>query len=140
LQSIIDVKFAELGATVVLRREQGVEAALDLVETGAGDRSRESLRSLLRAMEAREMAVVAEESAAAAQRAETFETISLGFLGAAIGLAAIAYGVLARRMRELETAITVCAWTKRVKFQGRWVGFEEFLHKRFRLRFTHAIS
>jgi len=43
-------------------------------------------------------------------------------------------------MRELETLITVCAWTNRVKYEGKWVSFEQYLHKRFNLRFTHGIS
>ena len=44
-------------------------------------------------------------------------------------------------VRKLQGQLqVVCAWTKRVKFQGKWVSFEDYLHTRFNLRFTHGIS
>jgi hypothetical protein len=36
--------------------------------------------------------------------------------------------------------ITVCDWTHRVKFNGSWVSFEDYLRTRFNLQFTHGIS
>ena len=42
-------------------------------------------------------------------------------------------------MRDLEGLITVCAWTRRVKWEGRWVTFEDYLAKRFNLHCTHGI-
>jgi len=42
---------------------------------------------------------------------------------------------------KLRTQIqTVCAWTKRIKDEGKWVSFEEFLSKHYGLQFTHGIS
>lgn len=35
---------------------------------------------------------------------------------------------------------TVCAWTKRIKDEGKWVSFEQFLSKHYGLQFTHGIS
>lgn len=64
----------------------------------------------------------------------------LGVVVIAIALGLTAFSLLGRRMRELETFITVCAWTKRVKYEGRWVPFEEFLEKRFQLKLSHGIS
>jgi len=39
-----------------------------------------------------------------------------------------------------EQVQTVCAWTKRIKDEGKWVSFEDFLGKHYGLRFTHGIS
>jgi len=44
-----------------------------------------------------------------------------------------------RRVRELEGLITICAWTQRVRWQGHWISFEDYLAQRFNLRCTHGI-
>lgn len=45
------------------------------------------------------------------------------------------------QIRELQGEIQlVCAWTKRIKSEGRWMQFEEFMARNFQLRFTHGIS
>lgn len=36
--------------------------------------------------------------------------------------------------------VTVCAWTRRVLDQGKWVKFEEFLDKRLHIATSHGIS
>lgn len=47
----------------------------------------------------------------------------------------------AARVRELEAGIvTMCAWTRTIKMDGRWVPVEVFLHDRLRLRVSHGIS
>ena len=44
----------------------------------------------------------------------------------------------AERMRnEIQT---VCAWTNRIKDEGKWISFEEFMAKHYGLRFSHGIS
>lgn len=35
---------------------------------------------------------------------------------------------------------TVCAWTHRIKDQGKWISFEEYLAKHFKMQFSHGIS
>ena len=34
----------------------------------------------------------------------------------------------------------VCAWTNRIRHEGRWMRFEEFLKSNLQLRFSHGIS
>ena len=47
----------------------------------------------------------------------------------------------AARVRELEAGIvTMCAWTRTVKMDGRWVPVEEFLQNRLGVRVSHGIS
>jgi hypothetical protein len=36
--------------------------------------------------------------------------------------------------------VTVCAWTRRVLDQGKWVRFEEFLEKHLQINVSHSIS
>ena len=35
---------------------------------------------------------------------------------------------------------TICAWTKRIKSEGRWMQFEEFLERQLQVRVSHGIS
>ncbi len=36
--------------------------------------------------------------------------------------------------------VTMCAWTRRIRWNGSWVSVEQFLHERFGLDVTHGIS
>ena len=46
----------------------------------------------------------------------------------------------AERAIELERLVTVCAWSKKIKVNGRWVTFEEFLVDNLGVRITHGID
>lgn len=39
-----------------------------------------------------------------------------------------------------EARLLVCAWTKRIYYDGRWMGAEEFLRDYLRLNLTHGVS
>lgn len=43
-----------------------------------------------------------------------------------------------RRLRR--GLLKVCAWTKRIEIDGRWVSIEEFLSKHLHLQLTHGMS
>ncbi len=92
------------------------------------------------AADQRELSLLAFDSAAVTERAEFFQRISVGLLVAACVLGGAGALLLRRRMGELEDMVTVCAWTKRVRFNGAWVSFEDYLQERFDLQFTHGIS
>lgn len=87
-----------------------------------------------------ELSRLALDSAAITQRAEHFQRISVWLLALACCLGGAGALLLKRRMHQLEDMITVCAWTKRVRFNNKWVSFEDYLHARFNLQFTHGIS
>lgn len=90
--------------------------------------------------EQRELSRLAHDSSAVTRRAEFFQRISVGLLVAACALGTAGAVLLRRRIRQFEDMITVCAWTKRVRFNDSWVSFEDYLHARFNLQFTHGIS
>ena len=46
----------------------------------------------------------------------------------------------AERATELERLVTVCAWSKKIQVDGRWVTFEEFLVDNLGVRITHGID
>jgi hypothetical protein len=49
-------------------------------------------------------------------------------------------GILFLRIQLLQNIITVCAWTQRVNYRGKWMRMEEFLWERFHVKVSHGIS
>lgn len=98
------------------------------------------MRRLLFALHRQEFAALVDQSEAAAARARGIQSMNGGLVAVALALAATSAWILYRRRRELEGLITVCAWTRRVHWQGHWISFEEYLSQRFNLRCTHGIS
>lgn len=74
-------------------------------------------------------------------QAQALQLLNLALSGAALLCAgAVAWHVFDRRLRARSGGmITVCAWTRRVLWDGRWISFEEYLAQRFNLRCTHGI-
>lgn len=140
LSSLIDAKRAEIEKTISLRERGSMAAALNIVETDDGRYTMESIRKMLAGLEIHEVRDLKEEGDHLEARAYRYQFVIVGLIGLAIVLTLLAGVLMARRLRELATMITVCAWTKRVKWRGQWVSFEEFLEQRFKLRFTHGIS
>lgn len=46
----------------------------------------------------------------------------------------------AERATELERLVTVCAWSRKIQVDGKWVTFEEFLVDTLGVRITHGID
>ena len=67
------------------------------------------------------------------------DAVSTGllFLSATVVIYA---GVLVLRIRQLQSIITICAWTQKVNFNGKWMPMEDFLWRRFRVKVSHGIS
>lgn len=140
INRLVGEKKAELSRTIELRRTNASGPALHIVDSGEGLNTMNSLRDAVHELEQHELAELALNSAAVSRWAGFFQRIGLGMLIAACLLGAAGAILLMRRVHELEAMITVCAWTKRVKFNGAWVSFEDYLHARFNLHFTHGIS
>ena len=49
-------------------------------------------------------------------------------------------GLCAAQIGKIYSLVTICAWSKRVNYEGKWVPLEEFMWKRFGTRITHGIS
>lgn len=97
------------------------------------------MRQLLFGLHRQEFAALVDHSASAAARARGIQSLNGGLIAVALTLAVAGTWILLRRRSELEGLITVCAWTRRVQWQGHWITFEEYLARRFNLRCTHGI-
>lgn len=140
VESLVADKLAELQHSIDVRHNEGRDAALKLVITDAGLRMMESIRGLVGKIEARELDLLTSRTEVVRQRTARFQFISFVMLGVAVLMTVAGFILFIRRVNELEKMITVCAWTKRVKHDGRWISFEEYLHNRFHVEFTHSIS
>lgn len=45
----------------------------------------------------------------------------------------------ARKIRELEAFLTMCAWCRRIRINSEWVHIEEYVKIKDKLRTTHGI-
>lgn len=138
--ALMAAKTTDMSRTIELRRSLQIGPALHLVDSGAGLKTMNALREAMHTLEERELSALALHSASVSRRAGFFQMFSLGMLVTACALGATGAVLFMKRVHELETMITVCAWTRRVKYKGAWVSFEEYLRARFNLRFTHGIS
>ncbi|MFA6961016.1 MAG: CHASE3 domain-containing protein [Opitutaceae bacterium] len=140
IQKLIGIKRKELGDTIALRRSDAMAPALQIMDSDIGVNTMEAVRAGVHEMELRELGTLTHNSASVGRRATVFQVVGLGMLFAACSLGTVGGILLMRRVCELESMITVCSWTKRVKYNGKWVSFEEYLHSRFKLQLTHSIS
>jgi len=44
------------------------------------------------------------------------------------------------KIKTLEEIVTMCAWSGKIRFDGRWVKTEEYLQNRFGVKVSHGIS
>ena len=115
-----------------------LSAAAAVANGAEGATGMAMLREALLNLEQKEFAALAESSAVASERADVSHGLLLGVSVACVfGIAGALF--LVRRTQEDETLITVCAWTKRVRFNNDWVSFEDYLRDRFNLQLTHGI-
>lgn len=87
----------------------------------------------------RTLDLAAPEAPSIAARVVWLQGANLALIAAAVALTAAALIVHFRRPRPLTHWVTICAWTRRIEWQGRWLTFEEYLAQRFDLRCTHGI-
>jgi hypothetical protein len=99
----------------------------------------DELRGLLAALHRHIAAADRGDAAWARSRAATIRTLNLGLVLVALAFAGGVGRWFLNRARDLEKMITVCAWTRRVLWRGKWISFEEYLIERFAVRCTHGI-
>lgn len=115
-----------------------VACVLNAVVVHANERRLDDLRRV--AATAPEQVIAWQEHATA-----TAQKVA-GFQGATLALMVLAFALItAAAWLHFQTApiagrwVTVCAWTRRVHWQGRWLTFEDYLAQRFNLHCTHGI-
>ena len=101
--------------------------------------SPDQISALIREMQADEDQVLSARKRVTQSDADARATVSTVLLSVSAAVI-IGAGILLLRIRQLHSIVTICAWTQRVNFNGRWMCMEDFLWHRFRMKVSHGIS
>ena len=124
---------AEFREVTKLKQSGQDEKALRLVSAG-GVLALNQIRSVIAEMQAAEDQTLASRLQENETKVNVRDAISTGLLCLS-AVVVTAAGVLLLRIRQLQSIITICAWTQRVNYNGKWMRMEDFLWQRFRLGF-----
>jgi len=139
LQEALATHFTRLQTALAAAAANGTFSGLAQIESNSSDQVRGQILGLIQALQQAELTALANTSSVLAERAESIQALNIGLIVLAATLTATGAWLVIRRVREIEKLITVCAWTRQVRWRGRWMSFEEYLAKRFRLHCTHGI-
>jgi CHASE3 domain sensor protein len=139
LTTAIQRNLDELGQSIDLKEKgQTNDAVALLLSAGSGSLLSE-IHAAIFTMQAYENAVLAERNANNDAQLNLRDDISTVLLATST-LVVVGAGILFLRIQQLQNIITVCAWTQRVNYRGKWMRMEEFLWERFRVKVSHGIS
>jgi CHASE3 domain sensor protein len=115
------------------------EKALQIARAAQESLIPDDIGSIIREMQADEDRVLSVRQKITQSDVDARATVSTVLLCVTAAVI-IGAGMLLLRIRQLQNIITICAWTQRVNFNGKWMRMEEFLWDRFRVRVSHGIS
>jgi CHASE3 domain sensor protein len=139
LTSAIQRTLDEFSQSIALKESGNTtEAIAMLLSAGSGSLLSE-IHSAIFTLQAYENAVLAERNANNDAQLDLRDDISTALLATST-LVVVGAGILFLRILQLQNIITVCAWTQRVNYRGKWMRMEEFLWQRFRVKVSHGIS
>jgi CHASE3 domain sensor protein len=138
LQATLRATLAELTRGMNLRTASNEKASSDLAISDTTDLIATASRQILQ-MRATEDELLAERTLTSDRKLDLRENISTVLLITSTALI-VGAGILFLRIQLLQNIITVCAWTQRVNYRGKWMRMEEFLWERFRVKVSHGIS
>jgi CHASE3 domain sensor protein len=139
VRALMHNAFTEMQQAIHLMQTGHPEAAWRRMTGPDGPRQMQVLAGELQAMNDEEGRLLQGRRVAIEEKLFLRENISVVLLFLSAGVAAGA-GVLLLRIQQLQSIITICAWTQRVNYNGRWMRMEEFLWERFRVKVSHGIS
>ena len=139
LTTAVQKKLDELSQSIALKESgQTNEAVAMLLSAGNGSLFSE-IHAAIFALQTYENTVLAERNANNDAQLNLRDDISTVLLATST-LVVVGAGILFLRIQQLQNIITVCAWTQRVNYRGKWMRMEEFLWERFRVKVSHGIS
>jgi CHASE3 domain sensor protein len=139
LVALAERKVAQLQSTVGFMTAGQREQAMASVRGGRGDQLLDDIK--VAAGEARQS-----ELGLLASRQRRFDDaidqrlILRRVLLASSLVVTLAAFYFALRLNRLESFTTMCAWSRTIQMDGRWVTFEEYLSQRFNVRVSHGIA
>ena len=139
LRPLVEAKLAEFRDVTRLKQSGQDEKALQLVSANGGVMALNQIRSLIAEMQADEDQMLATRLQENETKVNIRDAISTGLLCLS-AVVVTGAGVLLLRIRQLQSIITICAWTQRVNYNGKWMRMEDFLWRRCRVKVSDGIS
>jgi CHASE3 domain sensor protein len=139
LTTAIEKKIDDLSHGIALRQGGKTDEAIALLLSASSGSLLNEIHAAIFTMQAYENAVLAERNANNDAQMDLRDDISTVLLATST-LVVVGAGILFLRIQQLQNIITVCAWTQRVNYRGKWMRMEEFLWERFRVKVSHGIS
>jgi len=137
LRPLVEAKLAEYHEVTTLKKSGQDDEALQLANRDG--RIIDQIRFIVAEMQVAEDATLANRERTNEAKLDAIDAVSTGLLILS-GTLLIYAGLLVLRIRQLQGIITICAWTQKVNFNGKWMPMEEFLWRRFRVKVSHGIS
>jgi CHASE3 domain sensor protein len=139
LRPLVEAKLAQYREVTALKKSGQDDKALNVANGNGHTSIIDQIRSIIAEMQVAEDGMLANRERANESKLDTSDAVSTGllFLSATVVIYA---GVLVLRIRQLQSIITICAWTQKVNFNGKWMPMEDFLWRRFRVKVSHGIS
>jgi CHASE3 domain sensor protein len=139
LRPLVEAKLAQYREVTALKKAGQDDKALQLANGDSSIPIIDRIRSIIGEMQLAEDAILTERKRTNEAKLNASDAVSTGML--ILSATVIIYAsVLILRIRQLQNIITICAWTQKVNFNGKWMPMEEFLWRRFRVKVSHGIS
>ncbi len=139
LRPLVEAKLAQYREVTALKKAGQDDKALQLANGDSSTSIIDRIRSTIGEMQLAEDATLTERKRTNDAKLNASDAVSTGLL--ILSATVIIYAsVLILRIRQLQSIITICAWTQKVNFNGKWMPMEEFLWRRFRVKVSHGIS
>jgi CHASE3 domain sensor protein len=139
LRPLVEAKLAQYREVTALKKAGQDDKALQLANGDSGTSIIDRIRSTIGEMQLAEDATLTERKRTNEAKLNASDAVSTGLL--ILSASVVVYAsVLILRIRQLQSIITICAWTQKVNFNGKWMPMEEFLWRRFRVKVSHGIS
>lgn len=139
LAPVVDHRLTVMKEAVSLQESGHHDEAVALVASGRGKSYMDAINRTLSAMAAEEHRLLSVRQQQLARYARFATAIAFSIAGG-VALFAVTVFVLLRRLARLEGLVTVCAWSRTVEYEGKWLSFEEYLQRRFNINTSHGIS
>ncbi len=139
LEPLIAAKLKEVTVTIGLLQTGKITEALKTIQVENGNSLMDRIRAIVRRMQNEEDRLLALREETARVQAQLDQTLSQTTVVLDALLILLLLHMIVR-LQKLRNLVTVCAWTKAVRHEGRWITFEEYLKMRFNVDVSHGLS
>ncbi len=138
VKQLVETKFVYIAGLLKLHATDPA-AAVSSVRVGEGREIMEHLRAFIGEMKAGETEHLDQRLEEIASQGRVEDLARLGIVVVDVITLGSTLFIL-RKLKYLRRMITICAWTHQIKYEGKWVGLEQYFKESFGFAATHSIS